>query len=49
MKKYSTVFTITVSVGHEKSDGSDITVHDIHRVVINAIMNGEPLEISEIG
>ena len=41
MKKYSNIFTITISVGHDKSDASDITAHDIHHAVINAIMNGD--------
>ena len=47
MKKYNSVFTIAVSIDHDREDAEDITKEDVYNAVVRRlkdIMDDGPLD-----
>lgn len=47
MKKYNSVFTLAISVDHDKADASDITKEEVREAILRRlsdVMHDEPLE-----
>ena len=47
MKKYNSVFTLAISVDHDKEDASDITKEEVREAILRRlsdVMHDEPLE-----
>jgi len=47
MKKYNSVFTIAISMDHDKVDASDITKEQVREAILRRlsdVMNDDPME-----
>jgi hypothetical protein len=47
MKRYNSVFTIAVSIDHDKEDASDITKEEVHNAIVRRledVMGDDPME-----
>jgi len=47
MKRFNSVFTISLSIDHDREDAEDITKEQVYNAVVGRlkdIMNDEPLE-----
>lgn len=47
MKKYNSVFTIAVSIDHDREDAEDVTKNDVYKAVkrrLKDIMNDGPFD-----
>ena len=47
MKKYNSVFTIAVSIDHDKEDASDITKEEVYNAIVRRledVMGDDPME-----
>lgn len=47
MKKYNSVFTVAVSIDHDRKDAEDITKEDVYNAIVRRlkdVMGDDPLE-----